>query len=200
MSEQNRIRGCHQAPAEGVGRCIATGTKVRSTAVGRPPRAAIRSLFVLPVRTIPWPWPRRFGRSHVEFTDPALGRKALSVVAQLAVWAHRVGRPVGAPRSFGRADRPIHHKGLHTSERWHEDELPRAALADRGCRGGPQALPTKPVSLRASDLLEPRSPNEITDLVSWSRGLPSESMRRDSSRRQRFVGTAGGVLSGPLSE
>ncbi len=119
--------------------------------------------------------------TKVGFSDPVLARKSLSVVAQLAFWAYRVGRPVDAAALFrpDLIDRFITEgctrlrPGTRTNYRSQLWQVGAAVV-------GHKLFPPRPVSLRASDLMEPYAQREITDLVSWCQGLPADAMRRDS--------------------
>ncbi|MEI7932563.1 MAG: hypothetical protein WCI21_05860, partial [Alphaproteobacteria bacterium] len=113
--------------------------------------------------------------------DAVLARKCMSVVGQLAVWADRIGHPVDAEALFTPEfiDRFItegctHLKpGTLTNYRGQLWQVGAAVV-------GHTLFPPRSASLQASDLLPPYPPAEVTELVSWSRGLPTASMRRDS--------------------
>jgi len=119
--------------------------------------------------------------TKVGFTDTVLARTCTSVVGQLAVWADRIGHPVEADTLFTPEfiDRFItegctHLKpGTRTNYRGQLWQVGAAVV-------GHTLFPPRSASLRPSDLLPPYSPAEVTELVSWSRGLPTASMRRDS--------------------
>lgn len=119
--------------------------------------------------------------NEVGFTDTVLARTCTSVVGQLAVWADRIGHPVEADTLFTPEfiDRFItegctHLKpGTRTNYRGQLWQVGAAVV-------GHTLFPPGAASLRPSDLLPPYSPAEVTELVSWSRGLPTASMRRDS--------------------
>jgi hypothetical protein len=117
----------------------------------------------------------------VGFTDPVLARKALSVVAQLAIWADRIGHPVDAtslftPELIDRfATEGCTHlkKGTRTNYRSQLWQTGAAVV-------GHDLFPPRAAPLPASDKLAPYSPAEVTELVSWSKALPTPSMLRDS--------------------
>lgn len=119
--------------------------------------------------------------TKVGFSDAVLARKCVSIVGQLAVWADRIGYPVDADALFTPEliDRFITEGCTHLS--------PGTRLNYRGqlwqvgaAVVGHTLFPPRSVALRAPDLLPPYSPAEVTELVSWSKGLPTASMRRDS--------------------
>ena len=119
--------------------------------------------------------------TKVGFSDAVLARKCLSIVGQLAVWAERIGHPVDTvslftPEFINRfiTEGCTHLKpGTRTNYRSQLWQVGAAVV-------GHTLFPPRSACLRASDLLPPYSPAEVTELVSWSRGLPTASMRRDS--------------------
>ena len=117
----------------------------------------------------------------VGFTDPTLARKACSIVGQLALWADRIGLPVDAESLFTPEliDRFITEGCTHLTDGTrlnYRSQLWRIGAAVVGHT----LFPPRSVPLPASPSWPPYSPAEITELVSWSRGLPTESMRRES--------------------
>ena len=118
--------------------------------------------------------------TRVGFTDAELARKCMSIVGQLALWADRIGHPIDLASLFTPEliDRFI-TEGVSISAR-DPAQLPEPALAGGVSGRRPQAVSAPVRSVKASDLWAPYSPAEITELVSWSRGLPTVSMRRDS--------------------
>ena len=119
--------------------------------------------------------------TKVGFTDAVLARKCLSVVGQLAVWADRIGHPVDAGALFTPEfiDRFIAEGCTHLSPGTRTNY--RSQLWQVGAAMvGHTLFPPRSASLRPSDLLPPYTPAEVTELVSWSKGLPTASMRRDS--------------------
>ncbi len=119
--------------------------------------------------------------TKVGFTDPELARKSMSVVGQLAVWADRIGHPVDADALFTPEfiDRFITEGCTHLSDGTRLNY--RSQLWQVGAAMvGHTLFPPRSAALRTSDLLPPYSPAEVTELVSWSQGLPTASMRRDS--------------------
>jgi hypothetical protein len=119
--------------------------------------------------------------TKVGFTDAVLAGKCLSVVAQAAVWADRIGYPVDVDALFTPEfiDRFItegctHLKpGTRTNYRSELWQVGAAVV-------GHTLFPPRSAALRASDPLRPYTPAEVTELVSWSKGLSTVSMRRDS--------------------
>jgi len=113
--------------------------------------------------------------------DAVLARKCMSVVGQLAVWADRIGPPVDVAALFTPEviDRFITEGCTHLSDGTRLNY--RSQLWQVGAAVvGHTLFPPRSVALRASDKLRPYSPAEVTELVSWSRGLPTASMRRES--------------------
>jgi hypothetical protein len=120
--------------------------------------------------------------TKVGFSDPELARKCLSVVGQLALWVDRIGQPVDAQSLFTpeMIDRFIVEGCTHLSEgtqRNYRSELWGVGAAIVGHT----LFPPRSVPLRSSDEWEPYTQAEITEFVSWSRNLPTVSMRRDSA-------------------
>jgi hypothetical protein len=119
--------------------------------------------------------------TKVGFGDAVLARKCLSVVGQLTVWADRIGHPVDADALFTPEfiDRFITEGCTHLSAGTRLNY--RSQLWQVGAAVvGHTLFPPRSAALRASDLLPPYAPAEVTELVSWSKGLPTASMRRDS--------------------
>ena len=119
--------------------------------------------------------------TKVGFVDAVLARKCLSIVGQLAVWADRIGHSVDAEALFSPEliDRFITEGCTHLSPGTRTNY--RSQLWQVGAAVvGHTLFPPRSTSLRPSDLLPPYSPAEVTELVSWSKGLPTASMRRDS--------------------
>ena len=117
----------------------------------------------------------------VSFADPALARRACSVVGQLAFWADRIGLPVDAEALFTPEliDRFITEGCTHLTDGTRLNY--RSQLWQIGeAVVGHTLFPPRSVPLPASPSWPPYSPVEVTDLVSWSRGLPTQSMRRES--------------------
>jgi hypothetical protein len=119
--------------------------------------------------------------TKVGFTDTELARKSLSIVGQLALWADRIGHRVDTESLFTPEliDRFITEGCHHLSDGTRLNY--RSLLWRVGAAVvGHTLFPPRSVPLPASPSWGPYSPAEITELVSWSRGLPTESMRRDS--------------------
>lgn len=119
--------------------------------------------------------------TKVGFTDAELARKSLSIVGQLALWADRIGQPLDAESLFTPEliDRFITEGCGHLKDGTrlnYRSQLWRVGTAVVGHK----LFPPRSVPLKASKSWSPYSSSEITELVSWSRGLPTEAMRRDS--------------------
>jgi hypothetical protein len=119
--------------------------------------------------------------TKVGFSDAELARKSLSVVGQLALWADRIGQPLDAESLFTPEliDRFITEGCTHLSDGTrlnYRSQLWRVGAAVVGHT----LFPPRSVPLQASESWGPYSSAEITELVSWSRGLPTQAMRRDS--------------------
>ena len=112
--------------------------------------------------------------------SPPHAEQQLSVVAQLALWADRLGQPLEArwllsPEVIDRfiVDGCAHlSKGTRLNYRTQLRRIGQAVL-------GPEAFPERPVALQRSTVRSPYDRIEVADLVSWSRGLPTEHMRRN---------------------
>ena len=119
--------------------------------------------------------------ARVEHADALLARKCLSIVGQLALWADRIGHPVDAASLFTPEliDRFITEGCTHLAKGTrlnYRSQLWRVGTAVVGHK----LFPPRPAPLHASDPMAPYSAAEVTELVSWSRGLPTASMRRNS--------------------
>jgi integrase len=119
--------------------------------------------------------------TKVGYSDAALARKGLSIVAQLAIWADRIGHPVDTASLFTPEfiDRFITEGCAHLSGGTrlnYRSQLWRVGAAVVGHR----LFPPRAVPLHRSELMSPYSKAEVTELVSWSKGRPTSSMRRDS--------------------
>lgn len=119
--------------------------------------------------------------TQVGFSDPDLAKHALSIVAQFTLWADRVGQSVDVEALFDPEliDRFITEGCAHLSEGTrlnYRTQLWRVGTAVVG-HG---LFPPRSVPLKASAVRRPYTTAEITELASWSRGLPTESMRRNS--------------------
>jgi hypothetical protein len=119
--------------------------------------------------------------TRVGFTDPVLAQKCLSIVGQLALWADRIGHPVDSESLFTPEliDRFVTEGCLHLTDGTRLNY--RSQLWQVGAVVvGHTLFPPRSVALPASPSWAPYSPAEVTELVSWSGGLPTESMRRES--------------------
>jgi integrase len=113
--------------------------------------------------------------------DHSLANKRMTIVTQLALWADQIGHPVDATSLFNPEfiDRFIAEGCAHLSQGTrlnYRGQLWRIG----GAVVGHDLFPLRSVPLRRSDLVAPYSSDEVTELVSWSGGLPTSSMRRNS--------------------
>jgi hypothetical protein len=104
----------------------------------------------------------------------------LTVTAQLAVWADRVGQPLDPGVLFhpDTIDRFITEGCAHLSDGSrlnYRTQLWKVGAAILG----PELYPPRPLPMRRSEVTPPYSEAEITELVSWSKGLSTQSMRRN---------------------
>jgi hypothetical protein len=119
--------------------------------------------------------------AKVQHTDAVLARKCLSIVGQLALWADRIGLPVDAASLFTPEliDRFITEGCVHLAKGTqlnYRSQLWRVGAAVVGHK----LFPPRPAPLHASDPMAPYSAAQVTELISWSRGLPTASMRRNT--------------------
>ncbi len=117
----------------------------------------------------------------------------LSVVAQIAAWADRIGLPLEAavvlhPETIDRfvLEGAAHLKaGSRLNYRTQLWKVGRAIL-------GSELFPPKPPPLQRSEVLAPYDDEEITALVSWARGL-STARRRRNARALLAIGFGAGL-------
>ena len=105
----------------------------------------------------------------------------LTVTAQLAVWAHRIGQPLDPEILFhpDTIDRFVTEGCAHLSDGSrlnYRTQLWKVGAAVLG----PELYPPRPLPMRRSEVMAPYSDAEMTELVSWSRALPTETMRRNA--------------------
>jgi hypothetical protein len=113
--------------------------------------------------------------------DPQKANHTLSIVTQLAVWADRIGRSLEPESLFDPEfiDRFIDEGCAHLSDGSQLNY--RTALWRVGeAVLGVALFPPKPLPLQRSKVDDPYSPGAVTEFVSWSRGLPTSHMRRNS--------------------
>jgi hypothetical protein len=104
----------------------------------------------------------------------------LTVTAQLAVWAHRIGQPLDPEILFhpDTVDRFVTEGCAHLSEGSrlnYRTQLWKVGAAVLG----PALYPPRPLPMRRSEVTAPYLEAQITEVVSWSQGLPTEAMRRN---------------------
>ena len=112
--------------------------------------------------------------------DYHLANYRMTLVAQLAVWADRIGHDTSAASLFTPEfiDRFITEGCAHLSDGTrlnYRSQLWRIG----GAVVGHDLFPPRSVPLRRSALNTPYSTGEVTELVSWSRSLMTEHMRRN---------------------
>jgi hypothetical protein len=113
--------------------------------------------------------------------DPQKANHQLSIVTQLAVWADRLGKSIEPEELFHPEflDRFISEGCAHLSDgsrlnyRTNLWKVGEAVL-------GRSLFPPKPLPLQRSPVAPPYSVAEVTELVSWSHGLPTAHMRRNA--------------------
>ncbi len=119
----------------------------------------------------------------------------LTILAQLVVWADRIGQPL-VPEVLLRPDtidRFIHEgcarltPGSRTNYRTQLWKIGAAVL-------GPSVYPPKSIGMPRSGVVPPYSAAEVTDLTSWGRGLPTAYMRRNV-RALLGIGLGAGLMS-----
>lgn len=112
--------------------------------------------------------------------DPYKANHQLSIVTQLAVWADRIGHSIEPEALFHPEflDRFITEGCAHLS---HGTQLNyRTNLWGVGEAVIGRALfPSKPLPLQRSSVAPPYSAAQVTELVSWSRALPTAHVRRN---------------------
>jgi hypothetical protein len=126
---------------------------------------------------------------------PFIADHEMTVVAQLVVWADRVGIPLDPavilnPETVDRflVDGCEHlTDGSRLNYRTHLWRIGAAVL-------GQDLFPAKPLPLKRSAVLPPYSDDDVTELVSWARGLPTRHMRRNV-RALLAIGLGAGLAS-----
>ena len=126
---------------------------------------------------------------------PFIADHQMTVMAQLAIWADVVGLPLDPavvliPETVDRflLEGCRHLKeGSRLNYRTNLWKIGAAVL-------GEGLFPPKPLPLKRSAVSAPYSEGEITDLVSWARGLPTTHMRRNV-RALLAVGLGAGLPS-----
>jgi hypothetical protein len=127
--------------------------------------------------------------------DPQKANHQLSIVTQLAVWADRIGQPIEPAALFHPEflDRFITEGCAHLSKGTqlnYRTNLWRVGEAVFGR----ELFPPRALPLQRSSVARPYSVTEVSELVSWSRGLPTAHMRRNS-RVLLALGLGAGLTS-----
>ena len=112
--------------------------------------------------------------------NPLLAEQRLSIVTQLALWADLIGHDLDAGSLFTPEfiDRFVTEGCAHLSDGTrlnYRSQLWKIGAAVAGAK----LFPPRSVPLKRSDLSDPYSQDEVIELVSWSRGLSTEHMRRN---------------------
>jgi len=126
---------------------------------------------------------------------PFIADYEMSVVAQLVLWADRLGIPlepavVLSPETIERffnEGMPHLTHGSRVNYRTHLWKVGRAVL-------GPELFPPKPLPGQRSVVSPPYAEDEINDLWSWARGLSTTHMRRNA-RALLAIGLGAGLTS-----
>jgi hypothetical protein len=126
---------------------------------------------------------------------PFIADHEMTVVAQLVVWADRVGIPLDPalvlnPETVDRflVDGCEHlTDGSRLNYRTHLWRIGAAVL-------GRELFPAKPLPLKRSAVLAPYTNDDITELTSWARGLSTSHMRRNT-RALLAIGLGAGLTS-----
>jgi len=137
-------------------------------------------------------------RNSVETAAPASVYSAhtlLSITTQIAVWADTLGQPIDPdvllhPEVIDRfiSEGCPHLKpGTKLNYRKHLHDVGKAVL-------GPSVFPPRPLPLYHPDPLQPYSTPEITALLAWCRGLPTERFR-DNATGVVALGLGAGLSS-----
>ncbi|HTT86467.1 MAG TPA: hypothetical protein VMF60_03770, partial [Acidimicrobiales bacterium] len=129
---------------------------------------------------------------------PLIADHAMTVVCQLALWADRIGmaldpQGVFAPETIDRfllEGVPHLTEGSRLNYRTHLWKVGAAVL-------GHDLFPPKPLPLQRSAVSPPYDRHEITNLVSWARGLPTTHMRRNA-RALLAIGLGAGLASNEI--
>ena len=126
---------------------------------------------------------------------PFIADHEMTVVAQLVLWADRLGIPLDpavvlSPETIERFFHegvPHLTRGSRINYRTHLWRVGRAML-------GPELFPPKPLPGQRSEVSAPYAEEEINDLWSWTRGLPTARMRRNA-RALLAIGLGAGLTS-----
>jgi hypothetical protein len=127
--------------------------------------------------------------------DPQKANHQLSIVTQLAVWADRIGQPIEAKSLFHPEflDRFITEGCAHLSHGTQLNYRTNLWRVGEAVLGG-ALFPPRALPLQRSSVASPYSAAAVTELVSWSRGLPTAHMRRNC-RALLAIGLGAGLTS-----
>jgi hypothetical protein len=139
--------------------------------------------------------PVRLWVRTAEPDKPQRARNLMNAVTQLALWADTIALPLDAdvilrPEVIDRfvtEARSRLSKGAVNNYRTHLRAVGRAVV-------DPSLFPPRPVTLPRTAQEAPYTLADTTALVSWSRGLPTESLRRNS-RALVAMGLGAGLSS-----
>lgn len=142
-----------------------------------------------------------FVTSSVEQATPHTVTTAMTlmtIVTQLVVWTDRLGLPFDAEVVFhpGTIDRFAVEGCAHLAAGTQQNY--RTWLRDVGHTLCPDLYPPRQLALPRSDPLEPYSSSDMAALSAWSRGLPSDRYRHNSSVLLDF-GFGAGLTSQEIS-
>jgi hypothetical protein len=168
---------------------------------GEPVSAAIARFTPSSVPDEVWSRIGVFVSTSVEQATPHTVTTAMTlmtIVTQLVVWTDRLGLPVEASVVFhpGTIDRFAVEGCAHLRPGTQQNY--RTWLRDVGQVLCPDLYPPRQLVLPRSDPLVPYSPSDVTALLAWSRGLPSERYRHNSSVLLAF-GFGAGLTSQEIS-
>ena len=122
----------------------------------------------------------------------------MTIVTQLVFWTDRLGLPLEADVVFhpGTIDRFAVEGCAHLAAGTQQNY--RTWLRDVGHVLCPDLYPPRQLALPRSDPLVPYSTRDMADLSAWSRGLPSDRYRHNSSVLLAF-GLGAGLTSQEIS-
>lgn len=126
---------------------------------------------------------------------PFLADNHMTVLSQLVVWAHRIGQPLTPEVLFDpeTIDRFLIEGCAHLKDGSRINYRTTLWKVGRAVRGR-DLFPERPVSLKRSALTPPFAEYEVTELVSWARGLPTPHMRRNA-QALIVIGLGAGLTS-----
>jgi len=153
-----------------------------------------------PQQVAPEVWQRveAFVRATVSAAQPgapSIAGLQMTLMAQLAIWVDLVGQPLDPavvlhPETIERflVEGCTHlTEGSRINYRTHLRKVGAAVL-------GPDLFPPKSLPMQRSAVCVPYSQDEVAELVSWVRGLPTAHMRRNA-RALLAIGLGAGLQS-----